>query len=265
MTDIDQTGDARMQPRWARLASLGLVLAALGPLLILLGAVLWGLNADDLPFFVIATVVGLVGAALVWRFGAWAKWMGIVAGLLVAGALFWTAFGLFVPQSFFDFVPGVLVLPGAILAIASCIGAIVAGRRGHRTAAPEGGERRGIRIAIGGVAILAVLSAILTITSRSSVGDASGASALVEMKDFEFTQDRYSVAAGSTVQVKNDDPFFHTFTVDALDIDVDFTVGSSKLVEIPAQPGTYVLYCTLHTSDPEHPSKDDMAATLNVT
>ncbi len=99
---------------------------------------------------------------------AWAKWVGIVAALALVALLFWTAFSIASVQSFFDFVPAVVVVPGAILAIASCIAALVAKRRGHKTVRAEGGERTGIRIAVGLVAVLAVLSGILTMTSRST-------------------------------------------------------------------------------------------------
>jgi hypothetical protein len=265
MADIDQTAEPQAQPRWTRLASLGLVFVGLGPLVIFLGALAWGLDTGDAGFFAVVAVVGLIGAFLVWRFGTWSKILGIVLGVGLGGLMFWTAFSLFAPQSFFDFVPGMLILPGAILAIASCIGAIVAGRRGHRSAVPEGGERRGIRIALSAAAVLALLSGVLTLTSKSTVVDASSASVRVDMKDFKFTHRQYSVGGGSIALVKNADPFQHSFTVDALGIDDNFTLGTSKLITIPAKPGTYILYCKYHTSNPKHPSKDDMAATLTIT
>src|SRR5687768_2426397 len=92
--------------RWSGLAALGLVLAALGPLLMLVGGFLWGLEiGDEVMFFGVTAAIGLIGAFFVARFGTWAKVLGIVAGVLMAMSLFWTAFGLFTPNSFFDFVP----------------------------------------------------------------------------------------------------------------------------------------------------------------
>jgi plastocyanin len=64
--------------------------------------------------------------------------------------------------------------------------------------------------------------------------------------------------------VRNDDPFLHTFTVDDLDIDEAMSPGSEELIEIPSEPGTYVVYCRPHTSDPDDPSSDDMTATLTI-
>jgi plastocyanin len=250
--------------RWTRLAALGLVLAALGPLLMLIASVVWGLDvSEDIAFFGISAAVPLIGAFLVVRFGTWAKVVGIIAALLVGAALFWTAFGLFSPTSFFDFVPGVLVVPGILIAIVSCIGAIVAGRRGHLSTTATGGERTAMRIVLTVIVTLAVLSGIATAATRSTV-DESDADATVVLKDFEFDKSEYRLQAGSRVFVRNDDPFLHTFTVDELDIDEAMSPGSEELIEIPSEPGEYVVYCQPHTSDPDDPSEDDMTATLTV-
>ena len=249
--------------RWSWLAALGLTLAALGPLLMLAGGALWGLEiSDEVGFFGVTGVAGLIGAFLVLRFGVWAKVLGIVVAILVGGALFWTAFGLFAPNSFFDFVPGLLVIPGALIAIVGCIASIVAGRRGHRSAAPVGGERRAVRIVESVVLVLAIVSAGLTFAARSQVegeGDLA-----VALTDFEYDQDSYEVDGGSSVVVRNDDPYLHTFTIDELGIDEQLSPGSEVLVEIPAQAGDYVVYCKPHTFDPEDPSEEDMAAEFSV-
>lgn len=256
-----QTSEGRA--RWSWLAALGLTLAALGPLLMLAGGALWGLGIEEeVGFFGVTGAIGLIGAFLVLRFGAWAKVLGIVAAVLVAGALFWTVFGLFTPMSFFDFVPGVLVIPGALIAIVSSIAAIVAGRRGNRSTAPVGGERRAVRTVEGVVLVLAILSAVLTFTARTKVeGEADLAVALT---DFEYDQESYEVVAGSSVVVRNDDPYLHTFTIDELDIDEALSPGSEVLVEVPDETGSYVVYCKPHTFDPEDPTEDDMAAELTI-
>jgi uncharacterized membrane protein len=62
--------------------------------------------------------------------------------------LFWTAFGLAFPNSFFDFVPGLLVIPGALIALTGCIAALVARKRGKATQAPANGERKTVRTVI---------------------------------------------------------------------------------------------------------------------
>ena len=254
-------------PRWARMASLAMRLVAVGPLLMLAAGLIWGMDlGDDGVFFLISAALPIAGSFLVRARRTWVQIVGIVLAVLGGLAVFWTVFGLGVPASFFDFVPGVLVLPGVITAIVCGIGAIRAQRRGDLVTAADGGERRGISIVVGVVGVLAALSLVLTVTGRDTVGDDVDADAEVALCDFEFDEETYTFAAGDTVVVTNDDPFIHTFTVDALDIDVDLGPGSEKVVEIPADAAadTYVLYCEPHTGDKEDPGEDDMAAVLTV-
>jgi plastocyanin len=254
----------RVPARWSRLAALGLFLAGLGPLMMYFAGLIFGLeDSEDAFFFVIVGVIAWVGAFLMWRFGTWAKFIGILCALAVAGAVWWTIFGLQSPMSFFDFMPAVLVVPGALIAIIAAISAIVAKRRGHGSEVAVGGERTAIRVVLGIVIVLAVISGGLTLAGASDV-DESAADVEVVLGDFEFDKEQYTFEPGTTVLVRNDDPFLHTFTVDELDIDVALSPASEELVEIPAEPGSYVLYCRPHTFDPDDPSEDDMAAELEV-
>jgi plastocyanin len=244
---------------------LGLLLMALAPLLMLGAALAWGLDVgDDGGFFGVTTAIPLIGAFLAWRFGAWAKIVAIVTGLLTGMALFWTAFGLFAPNSVFDFVPGLLVLPGLVLVIVAGIKAFRAARRGDVVASAEGGERRTAAIVLGVVGVLALLSAVLTATGQESVDDTSDAAFTVVATDFEFDKAAYEASAGDTILVRNKDPFAHTFTVDELDVDVTLSPGSEKLVTLPGTTGEFIAYCEPHTSDPDDPSEDDMASRLEV-
>jgi plastocyanin len=257
------TGGAR-RTRWTRLAALGLVMMGVGPLLLLGASLIWGLDVGgEAGFFVAAIVVPWLAAFLVLRFGRWAKIVAIVAALLGAPLLVFTALGLTSPTSFFDFVPGVLMLPGAIIAITGSVASLVAGRRGHTLTGRDDRERRAITIVVAVVGALAVVSGVLTVATRSSA-DTSAAASQVAMKDFAFDQAGYDVTGGTQLAVRNDDPFRHTFTIDALGIDVKLGPGSSSLVDIPLQPGTYVVYCTIHTSDPQYPTPDDMASVLTI-
>jgi hypothetical protein len=121
------TTDHRAHAKWTRFAALGLVMVGLGPFLMVTAALIWGLDvAADLPFFLTLAILPWVAAFLVWRFGTWAKIVGIVVALAGIAAMFWTAFGLAAPASFFDFVPGLLVVPGALIDIVGSVAAIVA-------------------------------------------------------------------------------------------------------------------------------------------
>jgi plastocyanin len=158
----------------------------------------------------------------------------------------------------------VLVIPGALLAVVSYIAAIVAGRRANRSVSATGGERTAIRVALAIVGVVAIVTGAMTVVGRSTV-DPGAADASITLSDFEFDEAAYRLEPGSTVRVKNTDPLFHTFTVDELDIDVSLTPGDEALVQIPDEPGEYVLYCRPHTETPDDPEYDsDMAARLTI-
>lgn len=256
---------AQGSARWSRLASTGLLMATIGPALMLIAGFVWGLDfSDDAAFFAVTLGVGLVGAFLARRAGTLPKVLGLVAAVLMVMAMWWTIFGLFSPISFFDFVPGLLVLPGALIAIVSSIAALRAQRRGDLVATPERGEARWLKVWPALVLVLAIMSAALTFLGQEDL-DAADADLTVTLTDFEFDESEYSVAGGTTVLVRNDDPFLHTFTIEELDIDVTMSPGQEELVEIPAQAGDYIVFCEPH-SDPDDPGKseDDMAAGFQV-
>lgn len=249
--------------RGTNLATLGFLMAATGAILLVAAPLLWGLDSGDVAFFAFPAVLGLVGAALIRRSRTVWKVMALVLAIVVAGGLFWTAFGLTTPASFLDFVPGLLVLPGVLLALAAGITSIRSGKQGR----PVGpGERRATMGILGVLGLLAVASAVLTATGRETVDAdlAADADLVVDLENFEFDQASYEVTGEGIVLVKNSDPFVHNFTIDELDIDVDLNPFSEKLITLPDQPGTYVLFCEPHTEDPDDPSDDDMAAELRI-
>ena len=261
-TTVDSSPEP-LTPSGTTLATLGFLMAAAGPILLIVASLIFGLDLEDVTFFLIPSVLGLLGAFLVRRRSTLAKAFAIVCAVLTFMTVFWTVFGLALPASFFDFVPGTLVLPGVLLAIGATIASIRAAKRGESTSP---GERRVASVILAVVGVLALASAILTVTGRDTVPESAAdqADLVVDLEDFEFDQDAYEVPGGGTVLVKNSDPFVHNFAVDALDIDVDLGPGDEKLVDIPGEPGTYVLYCEPHTEDSEDPGEDDMAAEITV-
>jgi plastocyanin len=263
ITPPSEAADTGEPARGTHLATLGFLMAAAGPLLMLAATLLWGLDSEAGAFFAIPLALGLLGAWLIRRRRTVPRVVALVLAVGTAATAFWTVFGLVEPDSFFDFVPGFLVLPGVLLALAAGITSIRSARRGRTV---SGGERRAVTAILGLAAALTIVSLVLTLTGRETVSDdeAAAADVRVELESFEFDHDEYAVGAGSTVLVTNSDPFAHTFTVEALDLDVDLGPGDEVLVTIPEAPGTYVLYCEPHTSDPDDPGEDDMAAVLEV-
>ena len=256
--------DDRDPGRWSRLASVGFLMEAAGAILMIAAILIWGLDSDDVAFFAVPAVLGVIAAALVRQRRTWMKVVGIVLGVVGAMLLFWTVFAISAVSSFFDFVPAVLVLPGALIGLVAGVASIRAARRSDGgTSVAEHRAIRGVLLALGA---LVIVSAVLSVTNRETVSDEDAAAAdlVVDLKDFEFDADTYEVAAGSTILVKNSDPFLHTFTVDELGIDVSLDGGSEKLVTLPSETGTFVLYCDPHTSDKDDPGDDDMAAELTV-
>jgi plastocyanin len=268
MTDTDTTRTTGVGvPRGTRLAALGLLMISAAGAIWLVAGMIWGLDLGESAGFLVPTIMlPAIAAFIVWRFGTWARVVGIVVALLALGTLWFTAFGLLEPDSVFDFVGGLLVVPGAVIAIVGCIQAIRAARRGDLVARREGREARAMSVILAAVVGLTVVSAVVTLVGRSTA-DATQADVEVSIKDFTFEAggvEEVSVTGGDTLFVANDDPFHHTFTVDELQIDVPFGPSSQELIEIPAQPGTYTLYCRPHTSNPDDPSEGDMATTLTV-
>lgn len=249
---------------YSRVAAFGLLLLAAAPLLLIVVTLLTSGALDgEAMFLVIATALPLVAAVLVWRFGLWAKITGLVVALLAAAGMFWLLFGLAFPASFADFVPGVVFLVGLVLAAGGAIAAIVRRRATGRW----GLERRIIGVAGAVVALAVVVSGVLSFMGGESAAGVDGTA--VTMREFQFAEGSYQVAAGSPARlvVHNSDGFVHDIAIPGLDVDpVTVLPGSDAVVDLPAaSAGTYTIYCTLH-SDPTEPDPQaaGMAALLAV-
>ena len=259
-----ETAPPRARAVGTRVAVTGLILAGLVPFTYLVAGTIAGLGGGDTFFFIIGAAVAATAAFLVWRFGTWAKAVGILATLFVGMTVFWSVFGLAYPASVVDFLPGVMAPLGILLGIGGSITALV--KRKRKVAVAGAGERTVIFVAAGLSALALLASATLHLAGGTSVdpAEASGATQ-VTMATFEFTGGPVRVEAGetTTILVRNDDPIVHTFTIDALGVDEVVLPGSEKLVRFTADEGTYVLYCKPH-SDPDDPDPDtdDMATHL---
>ena len=102
----------------------------------------------------------------------------------------------------------------------------------------------------------------LWLANRTTV-DASAAAGLQEVTAVNFVFEDVTAAAGSSIVLRNQDPFMHTFTVDALGIDVKLLPGDATIVQLPDTVGTYTYYCIPHSFEAGE-GADDMAATLTI-
>lgn len=253
---------------YTRVATAGLLLvSAVSAFQLLLGAIAGMDLAEGLTFLGPMIVVPLLVAGLVWRFGIWAKVVGILIAALAAFMTFWVVFGLSYPGSLGDFVPAVAFPLGVLLAVGGSIAAIVAKRRGHIATTATPGEKRLIGAALA-IVVLAVAGSVVTgFVQRDATAADADADLTATLGDFEFAEGTYEAAAGETIRVHNTDAFTHTFTVPELGIDELVLPGAYALVEIPddAAGGTYTVYCEPHSdiSEPD-PEKAGMAGTLVI-
>jgi plastocyanin len=257
------------RPIGARRQTLGLVLAALAPLVLFLVGALTGTPAGDLAAFVVVAAVLGASAWATTRFGGWATVLGIVLTVLASLAGFWIAIGLTAPASPGDFVPGVLFVLGVVLALLGGVQALVSRRRGRFAPAPTETDRRTRSVVLVLIAVAVVGSSVANLTGRSIVdtADARG-STVVDVAGFAFTDPVVSVAGGegAALLVRNRDGFLHDVTLPDHDLAVTVIPGSEALLDVSSlAAGSYTFYCTLH-SDTREPDAESagMAGTLVV-
>ncbi|CAN5794505.1 hypothetical protein BH23ACT10_BH23ACT10_40620 [soil metagenome] len=114
----------RTRQAGAALAALGLVVAAVGPVLIIVA------DPAAAPFVLPFLLLALVGAALAWFFGTWSKVLAIVLGILLTVAVVTDpAAGLGHFNSFFDFFPSVMIFVGGLTAVVGGVLAVAARRQ----------------------------------------------------------------------------------------------------------------------------------------
>jgi plastocyanin len=263
ISEATETTEVVGRPPLATLGLLGLML--LTATLLLFGGLVAVMFPEEAGFILPPLVVVAIVTALVWRKGAtWTHVLGVLATLALGLMMFWIAFGIAHPASFFDFVPSVMFVLGVVLSLVGNIGAIA--RRRHRRPASHT-EERVLQVTVGIVALAVVASGTLSLLGRDRVDPTSVPDAIaVGMSNFEFQPSTIEAPAGAQLLVHNGDAFMHDVAVPALDIHADVRPGSSALIDVPTTPGTYVVYCTLHsdTSDPDPDPNDAMVARLTV-
>lgn len=265
-------GVAGLKSKYTRPAVLGFLLMGAGMLLWLAAGLIAGQSMGDMAMFLLGpAVVALVGAAVVWKFRTAGKAVGIVLALVPLVGMFWVAFSLAAPGAFAEFTGAAMFLVGGLSALGFSIAGLV--RRRELVQEASHGEVRAMRIMVALVALAAVSSAVVTLTSRTSVEASVAAGATTAtMQNFAFSPTTYEATAGEPAKfvVHNGDAFVHDFSIEALGVDaVMINPGSSKLVEFTAvEPGEYRIRCTLHSGseapDSEASVNGDMSAVLVV-
>jgi plastocyanin len=138
-----------------------------------------------------------------------------------------------------------LLIPGSLVAfsLAGFIGAVAAlvhlrtPGAGRSAAAPTG--------VLAVVFVFASLGLVWAMTDAEPQVAPEGAIE-VETTNVAFVPERLRAASGQvTVAVRNRDLFWHTFTIDALGVDVRAPVGRLRSATFEAKPGTYSYYCRI--------------------
>lgn len=231
---------------WARTSAFGflVILAAVASSVIT--SIIDQVNAFALMISGIVAIVALLGA---WLAASGRRGRLVAAVLLALLALAGNAeglWGLALPGSFWDFAPVVLFLVGALTALVAGIAALR--RLDTDAAASVAAERRVRQAVVGGLGVVLVISAVLSLTGGTTVSDELRAGAIeVSADDFAFAPDVIDGTPGDAILVVNDDIFYHTFTIDELGIDVSLMPGDEALVAVPDDAtGSYEFYCTPH-------------------
>jgi plastocyanin len=219
---------------WRRMT----VVAALANAVVLFG---YGLTRGDREALGFAVVM-LVGIGLL-RVGT-----GLL-GLLVLAALFLNVQFWMFPAANGNATYRVgladLLIPASLVAfsLAGFIGA-VAGLVHLRD--PAAG--RGAAAPTGIVAVVFIFTSLGLVWAMTDAELQVVPEGALEVKttNVAFVPDTLAATGGEvTVAVRNRDLFWHTFTIDALGVDVRAPVGRLRTATFEAQPGTYSYYCRI--------------------
>jgi plastocyanin len=153
------------------------------------------------------------------------------------------------PESFWNFaVFGIAALTLAIVGLIASI-----------TTLASRGDNPAPRVAYGAGAVIVVaviVSGIATLTLEDDVSVAGDLRVVAE--DAEFHPVAVSGSGGVGVFIENKDPIRHTFSIDALDLEVEIPGSTDRRVEISAPAGTYEFFCAVV-------GHDDMKGTITIS
>ncbi|MDQ3573970.1 MAG: cupredoxin domain-containing protein [Actinomycetota bacterium] len=230
--------------RWRRLL---LVVAAVNIVVMLVIQVL--LAGAVIPPLLLFLLLYAVAIGLVRRPGkAGPIMVGVVSILFVLTSLPFIVEDVSHPASFLAFSTTLAGLVASVVGVLAMVGFL----RGWPSASAA---------QVGVVALVVIVLGVgLSVVSSLFVSNqaAEGGDVVLKASEVEFKPDMARARAGRvSVHVGNEDLSRHTFTIDALDVDLEVPAGKSRRVEFSAQPGTYDFTC-------EVSGHEDMKGTLTV-
>ncbi|TML77904.1 MAG: hypothetical protein E6G04_08925 [Actinobacteria bacterium] len=171
-----------------------------------------------------------------------------IAGVLMIGVLSLDAAVFMLPAAASNsthrgrFVDLLIPLSLAVISVSGALAAVGSVFR-HRL--PETSGRAAAVVLQATIAVFIVALIAGTISQRTSKAEVARAGDItVEMRNTAFLQKTLTAQGGPiSVAVANHDLFWHTFTIDALHVNVDVPIGANRRVTFNAPPGRYEFYC----------------------
>ncbi|HUP86757.1 MAG TPA: cupredoxin domain-containing protein [Acidimicrobiales bacterium] len=245
-TDTSPLGAAA--PEWDHVA------AGAGAMAVML---LWSVAAiaRDIEAFAIAIL--LFASVLMVRYPRrrWARTLGRVAAVvLFLDVTAWMAPAV-VSNTTAGEAIGDVMTPLALTAL-SATGLLASAVRLIRVRA----TRRGVGALIAIVALAGSFAGALSVFARGGGVVAQAGDAVISARNVEFSTDDLNAVAGTlAVVVTNHDLFWHTFTIEKLDVDVRVPTGGTRRAVFDAPRGVYEYMCAI----PGHETR--MRGTLTVS
>lgn len=211
--------------------------AAIADLIVLLGMTV---ILRDVLALALATII-ITGLAL----GVRRAWVGFLLLAFVSAVItFYTFTGAINNIQYGEPLQD-LILP-AYLASASAALLLSAIGVGLNRANPDAGARSAIVVAGSAVALFAALIGIGALTGGAAQPALPASDIALATENMAFSESELTVEAGEvTLLLSNHDLFWHTFTIDALGVDVKVPIGGERQVTFKAEPGTYTFYCAI--------------------
>lgn len=202
------------------------------------------------PFLFIPAVIVLIISYVGRRFPRRAGLITVLVGmtLLILLNIQFVVDDVSHPEAFVNFSAfGVAPLVFALVGIISSIAVL-------RSMSDAGASRFAYGAA--GVVVLAVVvSGAITLGLENDAAAAGDIRIVAE--EVEFMPSSASGSGTVGVFIENKDPIRHTFTIEALDIEVSIPGNMDRRVEISAPAGTYTFVCKV-------PGHEDMTGTLTI-
>ena len=195
---------------------------------------------DRLPLG-LAIVIALGWGLLNIRSG----WLGaVVLGLIFADTTLWTF-----TATLANAVRGEefirLVLPALLAAISGAgMLAAVAGLVWRKD--PAAGSRAARYVGLGAVAFFVLAVATGFVAGRGEARSVPPASLVLRTENMAFATTELVADSGAvTVVVDNQDLWWHTFTIDELEVNLNVPSSGKREITFTASPGTYSFYCAI--------------------